>query len=43
MLNEQIVFDDVYDTSHGNLVGIAHDQVWDTGEVHLEMLTKPQE
>lgn len=27
LLNEQVVFDDTYDTSHGNLVGIVHDQV----------------
>jgi hypothetical protein len=27
LLNEQVVFDDVYDTTHGALVGIVHDQV----------------
>lgn len=27
LLNEQVVFDDVYNPSHGKLVGIAHDQV----------------
>ena len=27
LLNEQVVFDDVYDLTHGSLVGIVHDQV----------------
>ena len=39
LLNEQVVFDDVYDLTHGSLVGIVHDQVRVSVFINLYDLT----